>query len=83
MNFFITQNIMIHSIKIDSLTNSSVFQIGTAGIIKPLSQLYNTGGFTKPAPSIPLPGQPEGTLPPSPSQVTPPVPFVPLVGPSA
>lgn len=31
--------------------NSSVLQIGSAGIIKPASYLYNTGGFTKPAPT--------------------------------
>ncbi|MFD2371100.1 spore germination protein GerPB [Brevibacillus sp. GCM10020057] len=56
MNFFIHQNIVIHSLKIDGLNNSSVLQIGSAGMIKPLSQLYNTGGFTEPAPPAqPLP----------------------------
>jgi spore germination protein PB len=50
MNFFINQNIMIHNLKIDGITNSSVLQIGSAGVIKPLSNLYNTGGFTEPAP---------------------------------
>ncbi|GED70655.1 hypothetical protein BRE01_43570 [Brevibacillus reuszeri] len=56
MNFFVHQNIVIHHLKIDGISNSSVCQIGSAGIIKPLSQLYNTGGFTGPAPSAgPIP----------------------------
>ncbi len=37
-------------IKIASVSNSSVFQIGTAGIIKSLSTLSNTGGYTEAAP---------------------------------
>ena len=51
MNFYIQQSIQINYIKISSITNSSVLQIGSAGIIKPSSYLYNTGGFTKPAPA--------------------------------
>jgi len=50
MNFYIQQSIQINFIKISSITNSSVLQIGSAGIIKPASYLYNTGGFTGPAP---------------------------------
>lgn len=50
MNFYIQQSITINFIKIGSITNSSVLQIGSAGIIKPASYLYNTGGFTQPAP---------------------------------
>jgi spore germination protein PB len=50
-NFFINQSIVIHQVKIGGLTNSSVFQIGSAGVIKSLSNLYNTGGFTGPAPT--------------------------------
>ncbi|WP_071459111.1 spore germination protein GerPB [Bacillus massilinigeriensis] len=50
MNFYIQQSITINTIKINSVTNSSVLQIGSAGIIKPASYLYNTGGFTSPAP---------------------------------
>lgn len=50
MNFYIQQSIHINFIKIGSITNSSVLQIGSAGIIKPASHLYNTGGFTQPAP---------------------------------
>ncbi len=37
-------------IKISGITNSSVFQIGTSGIITPVSNLYNTGDFEEPAP---------------------------------
>lgn len=33
-----------------SLTNSSVLQIGSAGVIRPTAHLFNTGGFIKPAP---------------------------------
>lgn len=51
MNFYIQQSIQINFIKISSITNSSVLQIGSAGVIKPASYLYNTGGFTKPAPT--------------------------------
>jgi spore germination protein PB len=51
MNFYIQQSIQINFIKIGGITNSSVLQIGSAGIIKPAAYLYNTGGFTQPAPS--------------------------------
>ncbi|CAH2713525.1 putative spore germination protein GerPB [Neobacillus rhizosphaerae] len=51
MNFYIQQCIQINYIKIGGITNSSVLQIGSAGIIKPQANLYNTGGFTQPAPS--------------------------------
>ncbi|RFU62152.1 spore germination protein GerPB [Peribacillus glennii] len=50
MIFHIQQSIHINMIKINSIANSSVFQIGSAGVIKPLSTLANTGGFTGPAP---------------------------------
>lgn len=49
-NFFINQSIVIHQVKIGGVSNSSVFQIGSAGVIKSLSNLYNTGGFEGPAP---------------------------------
>ena len=49
---YVTQTITIHKLSIGSITNSSVVQIGTSGIINPLSYLYNSGGFTKPAPLI-------------------------------
>ncbi|KAA0547641.1 spore gernimation protein [Bacillus sp. BGMRC 2118] len=50
MNFYICQTINIQQLKVGSISNSSVFQIGSAGMIKPLSNLYNTGGFKGPAP---------------------------------
>lgn len=50
MNFFIHQNIVIHTIKVEAISNSSILQVGSAGIIKPVSQLFNTGGFTEAAP---------------------------------
>lgn len=50
MNFYIQQSIHIHFIKVGGITNSSVLQIGSSGIIKPASYLYNTGGFIQPAP---------------------------------
>ncbi|WNC12791.1 spore germination protein GerPB [Brevibacillus brevis] len=77
MNFFIHQKIVIHNLKIDGLTNSSVCQIGSAGMIKPLAQLYNTGGFTAPAPEARL--VPEEPLVPERSDMF--VPLVPLVEP--
>lgn len=49
---YINQTIRIHQIKINGLTNSSVLQIGSAGIIKPISNLFNTGGFTDAAPLL-------------------------------
>ena len=48
----VVQYITINHIRINGISNSSVFQIGTAGLIKPLSNLYNTGGFTEAAPTL-------------------------------
>jgi spore germination protein PB len=73
MNFYIQQSIHIHYIKIGGITNSSVLQIGSAGIIKPASYLYNTGGFIQPAPSPQLPGTPSATT--SPTVLAPAVPL--------
>lgn len=50
VHFHVHQSIHINLIKIGGITNSSVLQIGSAGIIKPAAYLYNTGGFTQPAP---------------------------------
>lgn len=50
MNFYIQQSININMLRVDGITNSSVLQIGSAGMIKPSSYLYNSGGFTGPAP---------------------------------
>lgn len=52
MIFNIHQTIQINMIRIESISNSSVFQIGSAGVIKPYSTLANTGGFTEPAPEL-------------------------------
>ncbi|WP_426447444.1 spore germination protein GerPB [Paenibacillus sp. S-38] len=52
MQLVIHQQIVIHQLKIGSVSNSSVLQIGTAGTIRSLSNLYNTGGFTGPAPGF-------------------------------
>ncbi|WP_442604207.1 spore germination protein GerPB [Paenibacillus sp. KN14-4R] len=52
MNLTVHQCITIHQLRIEAVTNSSVFQIGTAGEIRALSNLYNTGGFTGPAPQF-------------------------------
>ncbi|WP_174730722.1 spore germination protein GerPB [Mesobacillus harenae] len=60
MNFYIQQNITINLLKVDAVSNSSVLQIGSAGIIKPASYLYNTGGFTQPAPEPQSPAE-DGT----------------------
>ncbi|GMB08853.1 spore germination protein PB [Thermolongibacillus altinsuensis] len=50
MNFYIQQTIAIHQLKIGSVSNSSVLQIGSAGKIQPLATLSNTGKFVEPAP---------------------------------
>jgi spore germination protein PB len=55
MNFYVQQSIQINMIKIGSVTNSSVLQIGSAGVIRPTSHLFNTGGFIKPAPEAKKP----------------------------
>jgi spore germination protein PB len=51
MNLIVHQSIVIHQLRVDSVANSSVLQIGSAGMIKGLSNLYNTGGFTGAAPA--------------------------------
>lgn len=70
MNFFVNQNIVIHQLRVEGISNSSVLQIGSAGIIKPLSNLYNTGGYTEPAPELAL------------AQVSEDTPYVPLAPPT-
>lgn len=52
MNWTIHQYITIHALRVDSVSNSSVLQVGSAGAIRSLSQMYNTGGFTGPAPDL-------------------------------
>ncbi|WP_147533194.1 spore germination protein GerPB [Bacillus marasmi] len=69
MNFYIQQSIHINFLKVSGISNSSVLQIGSSGIIKPASYLYNTGGFTAPAPEASKPNGVSGgtsvTKPPS------------------
>ena len=76
-NFFINQSIVIHHLKIGGISNSSVFQIGSAGVIKSLSNLYNTGNFEGPAPvsSAEIAQGIQSETPPSASEI-----FVPLTG---
>lgn len=52
MNWTIHQYITIHALRVDSISNSSVLQVGSAGAIRSLSQLYNSGGFSGPAPDL-------------------------------
>lgn len=46
----IHQSIHIQTIRVGSVSNSSVFQIGSAGVIKPTANLNNTGNYEGPAP---------------------------------
>jgi len=62
VNWNIHQTITIGQLRIDGITNSSVLQIGSAGSIRSLSQLYNTGGFTEPAPELDEIGEASSTL---------------------
>ncbi|MET3696305.1 spore germination protein PB [Bacillus oleivorans] len=50
MNFYIQQSIYIHTLRVGSVTNSSVLQIGSSGSISANAYLYNTGGYVLPAP---------------------------------
>ncbi|GFN30510.1 spore germination protein GerPB [Paenibacillus xylaniclasticus] len=51
-NWTIYQQITIHQLRVQSVSNSSVLQVGSAGSIRSLSQLYNSGGFSGPAPEL-------------------------------
>ncbi len=55
MNIFVHQSITIHHLKVGGISNSSVLQIGTAGVIKAEANQYNTGNFKGPAPQLPNP----------------------------
>lgn len=52
MQLNIHQQINIQQLRVGSVSNSSVFQIGSAGSIQSLSQLYNSGGYAGPAPQL-------------------------------
>lgn len=64
MNFYIQQSIEIQTIKINSMANSSIFQIGSSGQIKADSHLYNTGGFNELAPEPEKPSLEHHFIPP-------------------
>jgi spore germination protein PB len=57
MNFYINQSIIINQFKVGAVTNSSVLQIGSAGLIKANSKLQNTGSYLAPAPPLRSPKQ--------------------------
>ncbi|GAA0314443.1 spore germination protein GerPB [Bacillus carboniphilus] len=50
MKFYIQQSIYINVLRIGSISNSSVLQIGSSGSISSNAYLYNTGGYIGPAP---------------------------------
>jgi spore germination protein PB len=52
MDLTIHQSIVIQQLRVDAVTNSSVLQIGSSGMISAISNNYNTGGFTGPGPSL-------------------------------
>ena len=52
MSLTIYQTITIKQLRVENVSNSSVLQVGSSGSIRSLSQLYNTGGFTEPAPEL-------------------------------
>lgn len=52
MNFYINQSIQINYLRVEGISNSSVLQIGSAGSIKTLANLYNTGSYTEAAPPV-------------------------------
>ncbi|WNF36234.1 spore germination protein GerPB [Bacillaceae bacterium IKA-2] len=75
MNFYINQTININTLKVGGVTNSSVLQIGSAGMIKALSNLYNTGDFVEPSPVAVDPIAPIPLVPlASPAPAAPPAP---------
>jgi spore germination protein PB len=49
MNITVHQSIHINLLRVGSISNSSVLQVGCAGAIQAQSNLYNTGQFTEPA----------------------------------
>ena len=55
MNLIVHQSIIIHTLRVNAVSNASMLQIGCAGAVKSIAQLFNTGGFIGPAPE---PGKP-------------------------
>ncbi len=62
MNLIVHQSIVIHQLRVEGISHSSVLQIGSAGVIRALSNAYNTGGYTEPAPAL-TQGTPHFTAP--------------------
>ncbi|WP_082234682.1 spore germination protein GerPB [Halobacillus massiliensis] len=62
MGLTIYQTISIRLIKIGTVANSSVVQIGSSGVIQAQADLYNTGCFTAPA-TEPQPADGEVIIP--------------------
>ncbi|MCA0969632.1 spore germination protein GerPB [Halobacillus litoralis] len=56
MAWTVHQCININILRIGSVSNSSIVQIGSSGVIQAKSDLFNTGAFTEPA----APAQPAG-----------------------
>ncbi len=52
MSITVHQSISIQVLRIGSVSNSSIVQIGSSGVIQAKADLYNTGGFTEPAPVV-------------------------------
>ncbi|WP_062352132.1 spore germination protein GerPB [Bacillus kwashiorkori] len=50
MNLYVNQSVHINILRINTMANSAVLQIGSAGMIKAHSYSQNSGGFTKLAP---------------------------------
>jgi|GEM_PF-1249709 Protein of unknown function (DUF2539). len=50
MKWIVHQSIHIHILRVNSISNSSVLQIGTSGLIQSGARLFNTGGFQSLAP---------------------------------
>lgn len=59
MNLIVHQSIVIHHLRVEVVSNASILQIGCAGTMKSVSQLFNTGGYTGPAPEPGKPFTPE------------------------
>ncbi|WP_152396903.1 spore germination protein GerPB [Paenibacillus guangzhouensis] len=61
MNLIVHQSISIQNLHVNSISNSSILQIGSTGAMNPLSNSYNTAGSpqaeqnSSSAPLVPLP----------------------------
>lgn len=58
MYLTVHQSINIHMLKVNSVSNSSVLQIGSAGNLQAHADLHNTGGYTELAEEA----EPEGDI---------------------